>query len=147
MLVKRVLPKARERLVTVSADAPVREAAALMAEPHTDLLVVCAADGRAIGVVSKTDIVGQIGHCEGCSCTNRVEMIMTRDIFSCRPDQWLQDIWSVMKERGIRRVPIVDQDHKPLGTIYAPDALEALLTEVEHEEALLRDYVMCVGYR
>ena len=27
------------------------------------------------------------------------------------------------------------------------DVLQALMQEVEHEEALLRDYVMCVGYR
>jgi len=28
----------------------------------------------------------------------------------------------------------------------ARDALEGLLDEVENEESLLRDYVMCVGY-
>jgi hypothetical protein len=28
----------------------------------------------------------------------------------------------------------------------ARDALEALLEEVEYEEVILREYVMCVGY-
>jgi hypothetical protein len=29
----------------------------------------------------------------------------------------------------------------------AADVLEVLLSEVEYEEELLKDYVMCVGYR
>jgi len=29
----------------------------------------------------------------------------------------------------------------------ARDALQVLLEEVENEESLLRDYVMCVGYQ
>jgi CBS domain-containing protein len=51
-----------------------------------------------------------------------------------------------MKNRGLRHIPIVDKDSKPLGIIYARDALQTLLTEVQDEEELLRDYVMCAGY-
>lgn len=147
MLVEHILPKARERLVTIAADAPVREAAGLMSQPHTDLIVVCNAVGGMVGVVTKTDIVGQIRHCHGCGCATPVETIMTRDVISCRLSDWLHEIWSVMKERGLQRVPVVDRSNKPLGIIYARDALQGLLGEVEHEEALLRDYVMSIGYR
>ncbi|PZR76629.1 MAG: hypothetical protein DI537_43975 [Stutzerimonas stutzeri] len=55
MLVEHILPKARERLVTIAADAPVREAAGLMSQPHTDLIVVCDSVGGMAGVVTKTD--------------------------------------------------------------------------------------------
>jgi CBS domain-containing protein len=41
MLVKQMLPRARERLAVIEAEAPVREAAYLMSKPHTDLVVVC----------------------------------------------------------------------------------------------------------
>ena len=51
-----------------------------------------------------------------------------------------------MKERGLKNVPITDQDSRPVGVLNARDALQALLEEVENEELLLRDYVMCVGY-
>jgi CBS domain-containing protein len=51
-----------------------------------------------------------------------------------------------MKERRLKNIPIVDQDGRPLGVLNARDALEALLEEVEYEEILLREYVMCVGY-
>jgi len=50
-----------------------------------------------------------------------------------------------MKERGLQRISVLDQDGKPVGIIYARDALQELLGEVENDEALLRDYMMNVG--
>ena len=147
MFVERMLPKARERLVTIAAGAPVREAAGLMARPHTDLVVVCDDAGRMVGVLTKTDIVGRISECAGSACATRVDMVMTRSIIACRPGDPLQAIWTVMKERGLQRVPVVSQEGQPLGIVYARDALQALLSDVEDEEALLRDYVMNIGYR
>ena len=37
-----------------------------------------------VGVLTKTDIVGQIGRCMGSGCTARVDSIMTRDVTYCR---------------------------------------------------------------
>ena len=79
MIVRNILPRALERLAVIEAQAPVREAAELMSKPHTDLVVVCAY-GDMVGVLTKTDIVGQIGRCIGAGCTARVDSIMTRDV-------------------------------------------------------------------
>ncbi len=147
MLVEQILPKARQRLATISADGPVKQAADLMSRPHVDLVVVCGAGGEMVGVLTKTDVVGQIRQCAGNSCVTRVDAVMTRDVVACRPGDWLHDVWSVMKGRSLQRIPIVDQDGRPIGIIYARDALQSLLSAAENEEALLRDYVMCVGYR
>jgi CBS domain-containing protein len=147
MLAEQMLPSARERLATIDAGAPVKEAADLMTKPHTDLVVVCDHDGGMVGVLTKTDIVGQIRQCSGGGCIARVDTIMTRGVVSCRPNDVLQDIWSVMKERGLQRIPIIDQAGKPIGIIYARDALQQLLGESENEESLLRDYVMGIGYQ
>jgi CBS domain-containing protein len=147
MFAEQMLPRARERLATVSAGAPVREAADLMSKPHTDLVVVCDQDGSMVGVLTKTDIVGQIRQCAGNGCTASVDAIMTRDVVSCRPGESLEDIWSAMKARGLQRIPVIDQNQKPIGIIYARDALQNLLGEVEDQDSLLRDYVMGVGYQ
>jgi predicted transcriptional regulator len=76
-----------------------------------------------------------------------VDTIMTREVISCRSKESLRDVWSVMKERGLQRIPVVDQKRRPVGIIYARDALAGLLGESENEEGLLRDYVMNVGYQ
>lgn len=147
MLAEQMLLRARERLATVGTGAPVREAAYLMSKPHTDLVVVCDPGGCMVGVLTKTDVVRQMGHCDGGSCTARVDTIMTRDVTSCRLDNVLHDVWAVMKERGLQRIPVVDEDEKPVGIVYARDALQHLLGASESDERLLRDYVMGVGYR
>nr|WIE91351.1 histidine kinase [Mesorhizobium sp. WSM4875] len=52
-----------------------------------------------------------------------------------------------MKERRLKNIPVTDAESRAIGVLNAGDALEALMPEVEQEETLLRDYVMCVGYR
>jgi CBS domain-containing protein len=146
MIVKNILPRALERLAVIEAEAPVREAAALMSKPHTDLVIVCD-HGEMVGVLSKTDIVGEIGRCMGAGCTARVDSIMTRDVTYCRTQEILLDVWSMMRERGLQRVPILDEARRPLGIIYAREALQALLSESEGNEELLHDYISGVGYR
>ena len=91
MLVEQMLPRARERLAVIEGEAPVREAAGLMSRPHTDLVVVCD-HGDVVGILTKTDIVGQIGRCIGSDCTAGVDSIMTREVASCRAYGALLDV-------------------------------------------------------
>ena len=146
MFVDALLPTAHERLVTVAEDAPLIEAAGLL-HSGTDLAVVCHADGTVAGVVSKTDVVNQISHCQGASCTCALSTVMSRDILLCRPGDSLLELWTQMKARGFKNVPLVDRELRPLGVVTARDALQILLTESANEEVVLRDYVMGFGYR
>ena len=146
MLVERMLPAARKRLFTIRDDAPLIDAATLLRDLGTDLVVVCSSDKLLAGVITKTDVVRQISHCRGTGCTTAASTVMTRTVILCRPGDLLHKVWSIMKERGLKNSPMVDQDSRPIGVLNARDALEALLEEVEYEEVLLREYVMCVGY-
>jgi CBS domain-containing protein len=71
---------------------------------------------------------------------------MMRNVILCHPSDLLRDVWAVMKERGVKNIPVIGQDSRPIGVLNARDVLEALMEEAEYEEALLRDYVMSVGY-
>ena len=146
MLVERVLTLARKKLVSIGDDATVIQAAAVLGNEHTNLIVVCNASGELVGVLSKTDIVKHISHCRGHACTISVSSVMSRDVISCQTKDWLHDVWALMKARTIQCIPVIDPGSKPLGILYARDVLQALLTEVQDEEELLRDYVMSVGY-
>ncbi len=146
MLVERLLPVAHERLIAITEDAAVIEAAGHLSAPHTYLLVVCDRAGKIVGVMSKLDVVKHISQCSGLACTIAVSAVMTRNVIACRPSDWLRDVWAVMKDRYLHCIPVLGADKEPLGTLYARDVLQALLTEVEDEEVLLRDYVMSVGF-
>lgn len=147
MLVEGLAANARNRLVTIGDDARLIEAAKLLGSPGTDMVVVCGPDGSLAGVITKTDVVRQISRCQGSGCTIAASDLMTRDVVVCRPDNWLHQVWSSMKERGFKNVPITDAASRPVGVLNARDALEGLLHDVEDEGALLRDYVMNVGYQ
>ena len=145
--VESILPIARDRLLTIHARVQLTEAAESLTQSARHMVVVCDDARRMVGVVTRTDVVRQIGHCQGCACTTACATVMTRKVFWCRPDDWLHEVWAVMKDKGLRSVPIVDSERRPLGLLSARDALEMLLSEVVHEEELLKDYVMSGGYQ
>ena len=74
-------------------------------------------------------------------------LVMTRDVVLCRSEEPLRDVWARMKERRLKNIPVVGQNSRPQGLLHARDILQLLLSETESDEALLRDYVMGVGYR
>ena len=146
MFVERILPAARKRLVTINDDAPVMEVAKLLLDCHTDLLVVRSGDELIAGVITKTDVVRQMSVCQGSGCTMTASSVMTPTVVHCQTKDVLPNVWSIMKDRGLKNLPVLDQDLRPIGVLNARDALEVLREEVEYEEVLLRDYVMCVGW-
>lgn len=145
--IDNLLAKVRDRLLLIGEDRQLTEAASLLSDDTRHMVVVCDRSGAMAGIITRTDIVRQIRHCQGCACTTACTAVMTRNVISCKAKDWLHEVWSIMKEKGLQSVPVIDAERKPIGLLFARDALEMLLSEVEHEEELLRDYVMCVGYR
>lgn len=146
-LVSSIDAVARSRLVTISADALLVDVAKLLSKTQVSLVIVCDSNGTMIGVITKTDIVQQIGHCRGSACATAAADVMTRDVIHCRPTDSLPDVLSMMKKRGFVHIPVIDENSKPSGVVNARDALRALMAEGEYEVSLLRDYVMGVGYQ
>lgn len=146
MFVEAMLQTAREKLVTISDDAKLIEAAKLLSS-GTDLVVVCDKGGVLQGVVTKTDVVRQISVCEGATCMCPASTVMTRDVALCRGADRLQDVSALMKGRHLKNIPVVDGHHRPVGVLTARAVLRVLLSDAEYEEAQLSDYVKGVGYR
>jgi len=146
MFVEPLLPVARGRLVTVADDAPLIEAARLLG-PGRDLVAALAPGGALAGVITKTDVVARIAGCDGGGCRLAAGLAMTRDVLSCHAGDGLRTLWEAMRARGLKCVPVIDTEGRPIGILTARDVLGVLLREAEDEDALLRDYVMGVGYR
>jgi CBS domain-containing protein len=62
-------------------------------------------------------------------------------------DDPLSDVLARMHARGLIHVLLLGADGHPIGVLNARDGLRALLAAGNHEEALLRNYVMGVGYQ
>ena len=146
-LVWHILEDARKRLDLVDREALVCEAADILANPETPLVVVCDDHGGVVGVVSKTDIVKALARARVDAVNMSVGAIMTDSVLSCRVDQTLQQAWETLNARSLRCLPILDDSGRPQGVLHARDVARALLDEVNEEETLLRDYVLGVGYQ
>ena len=137
----------RSRLTTIGADALLVDVAKLLSDTHISLVVVCDSHGVMVGVITKTNIVQQIGRSCASIGTTVAADVMIRNVTSCRPTDSLPDVLSMMEKSGFVHLPVIDEKSKPSGVVNAGDALRALMAEGEYEAALLRDYVMGIGYR
>ncbi len=146
MFINELLDQARKRLTTIGTETLLVDAARALSVAQSELIVVCDSDGKAVGVITKADVVRRITHCEGATCRTTVAAAMTQNMVSCRLDDRVSEVWSKMKQHGLRHIPVIDDRSRPLGIVNARDALQALLVSATNEVELLRDFVMSVGY-
>jgi CBS domain-containing protein len=145
--VQHIIEDAQRRLAVLGSDASIRDIAVMLANPVTPLVVVCDAEGVALGVVSSTDIVNALSRDSSEAIKATASALMTRSIRSCAPNESLQSIWEAMGAGCARCIPVLDEQGRPLGVVHARDVARALLDEVTYEEILLRDYVLGIGYQ
>ena len=105
--------------VTVDAQAPLREAARQMqAKDIGDVLVMDG--GRLIGVVTDRDIaVRAVAEDKGPS-TPVGQICSGRDLTTVTPETSLDQAVELMRDRAIRRLPIVEGD-RPVGLLSLGD--------------------------
>jgi len=146
-LVQHIIEDAQRRLAVLRLDASIADVARLLANPITPLVVVCDSNGVALGVVSSADIVTALSRDGGEAINANAAALMTQPIHSCDAKQTLQSIWDSMGAGCHRCIPVLDDAGRPQGVVHARDVARALLDEVTHEEVLLRDYVLGIGYQ
>jgi len=146
ILVKHILEAAQKRLVVLSQEASLFDAARILANRDTPLVVVCDSDDIAVGVIASSHVIKVLATAGADALGFNAGAIMTKPVLSCHVDQTLQQVWAVMNSRTLPCAPILDDDERAQGVVHARDVAIALLDEVNYEEILLRDYVMGVGY-
>jgi CBS domain-containing protein len=116
-------------VVTISPDATVLEAAKLMQHKHVGCLVVID-DLRPIGMLTDRDIVLKLVVRENDPAKITAREIMTTSPTMVNVNYDLLDAVRLMRSRGVRRLPIVDEHRNLLGIVTMDDVLTALGAEV-----------------
>lgn len=147
LLVSGVEGVARSRLLTVAADALLVEVAALLASAQISVVVVCDAAGVAVGVITETTLVKRLGLGQADFFSTQARDVMSADFTACAPEDLLSDVLATMHTNGLIHVLVLGPGRQPWGVLNARDGLRALLAAGNHEEALLRSYVMGTGYQ
>ncbi|MCA8978469.1 MAG: CBS domain-containing protein [Planctomycetes bacterium] len=115
--------------VLISVDAPVEEAAHLMGREAVGCLVCVDADGKAAGMLTDRDLALRV---VGRTCdyhTMSVSDVMTTDLVAVSAEDRLETIVGRMKTRGVRRVPVLEND-RPVSLVSLDDILQLLAAEL-----------------
>jgi CBS domain-containing protein len=121
-------------VVTISPDAPVKDAANLMVSKGISALPVVGADGKMVGIVTEADLIMQdvrvrfpsylslLGGFIELGSLSRFEHevkkavaasvgdMMTTDVITVGPDASVDEIATTMIDRDISRIPVVEGD-------------------------------------
>lgn len=125
---------------TVAPDSTVRDAVTLMATARVGALVV-SVDGTTIGgVFSERDIVRGLAEHGAEVLDMPVRALMTSEVQTCTPADTVDGLMSVMTERRIRHVPVVE-DGRMVGIVSIGDVVKHRIVELEDERTALTDYI------
>ena len=76
---------------------------------------------KLVGIVTDRDLALRIV-AEGLDAkSTKVDAVMTRKVVTCRAEDDLQKALDAMAENQLRRIPVVDGDHKIVGIIAQAD--------------------------
>lgn len=147
VLVRHILEAARRRLAVLGREASLFDAAEILANPNTPLAVVCDREDIAVGVISRDDIVRVLANARVAALGLNAGAIMSNPVLTCRLDDPLDQVWAGMNSHSLRCIALLDDVGRARGIVHAHDVARAVLDEVSYEEALLRDYVLGIGYQ
>jgi CBS domain-containing protein len=108
--------------VCCNPDDSAQQAAQLMKDQNVGSIPVCEKDSnRLAGIVTDRDIALKLV-AEGRDPKNTpVRDLMTTEVFSCRPEDNLDDALQTMQRQQVRRIPVVDEERRILGIISLAD--------------------------
>ena len=99
-------------------------------------------DGRAIeGIVSERDIVRAASAMGAEALDRSVGSVMSTDVVTCTHGDGVDRLMSLMTERRIRHLPVVDDRGQLAGIVSIGDVVKARLTQLEQENHALAEYI------
>ena len=120
-------------VVVVYRNTPLIEAARLMREHHVGSLVVVAdrlSERVPIGILTDRDIVVAVVAKELDPRTLTVGEVMTGELLMIREQDGITDVLRLMREKGVRRVPVLTHSGALAGILTLDDLLELAAEEL-----------------
>lgn len=94
--------------ITVSVDSPVSEAARRMAEADVGSVVVLDDAGAVVGICTDRDITVRVTASKGGPDTTVQQACSGRGLTAVTPDTSLTDAATLMRDRAVRRLPVLE---------------------------------------
>lgn len=103
-------------------------------------LLILEEDGRIAGIITERDIIRTLKRLPDAWKATRVDEVMTRDLFTARPEDDLGEVIAVMTGRHIRHLPVVDGG-RIAGVLSIRDLIGAAMEELGRHNEMMRRYI------
>jgi CBS domain-containing protein len=130
-----------KKVETISPSASVHDLVNSLNTHHVGALVVSADGKRIDGIVSERDVVRAMPGKLDQLIDMHVRDLMTVEVLTCTSDTTIAELMTMMTERRIRHVPVVDESGKLISIISIGDVVKAHISEIDSERQALQDYV------
>jgi CBS domain-containing protein len=117
------------RNVVTAAPEETLAAVALQMQEHNVGTVVIVENRRPVGIVTDRDLALALG-AQGVSPQAQVQKAMTRHVLAIPEDTGIYTATQFMREREVRRLPIVDREDRLVGIVTLDDLLRFLGREL-----------------
>lgn len=142
MNVEAILGTKGAKVVTVTPETTVGEAAKILKRARIGAAVVSSDGNDVLGIVSERDIVSALA--EPTKRTGLVDKpvssLMTREVLTCEPEDTVQKCMSMMTDHRVRHLPVM-RDNSMVGLISIGDVVKNRLEELESEAGFLRELI------
>lgn len=119
---------------TANRTMTLQAVARLMSEGDMGVIPVVEA-GKLVGIVTDRDIVVR-GIAEGKDISTEIGDVMTTEIFSVKPDDFVFEAIRLMGDRQVRRIPVINENGELAGIIAMADIALEMEDEREIAETL-----------
>ena len=132
MKVRDFIKLKNHKPITIGEGETVQTAIKILVDNNIGALPVVDDKDKLVGIVSERDILKECLNNSSTIGTRQVREIMTRYVAIATPDEDLDYATSVMKQKGIRHLPVV-VNSKVTGMISMRDIVNTQLHDIQAE--------------
>lgn len=145
MVIASILKTKGNSVISLGPEGTVLDAARLLAEHRIGAALVRSPDGALLGILSERDIVrGMAAHGPGTTGLSATQF-MTRDLVTVQPQTLVTEALSLMTQRRVRHLPVLDAGGGLIGMVSIGDLVKARIEAAEQETEELKHYVVSAG--
>lgn len=140
LTLQAVLQKKGTQVHNISPTASVLEAVEKMCSLKLGALLVVQ-DGKPVGIISERDLMNRIVLNRKDPAAVSVAEAMTPDLVTVTPDDKLSAAMSLMTDKRIRHLPVVDKSGNLKGMVSIGDLIRTISSAQEEFIGMLEDYI------
>lgn len=131
--------KKHKEVISIAPHRPVFDALVILAEYEIGALAVLEG-GKLVGIFSERDYAREVILKGKSSKTTQISEIMTTQVLSAKPDDPVDQAMSLMSEKRIRHLPIVEND-KVIGMLSMGDLVKEVIAYQQDLIRQLESYI------